>query len=76
MFNSTKGRLLLLLITLGLIGTGCQSVPVREQYRLAQLSMQDNGRLAFQDTNPLSIQAEPGAADSGGGVASGCSSCR
>ncbi len=57
-------------------GAGCSSVSIQQQRLLALQQMQETDRLAFSDWTPLSSQVEPGAANTGGGVASGCSSCR
>lgn len=59
-----------------LIAAGCKSVPVYEQTRLAEPQNQFAETHAYRFQSPILSSLEPGTATSGGGVASGCTSCR
>lgn len=70
------------LIQLGLTGltlaclSGCATVPVHKQGQLAKAEMLfDDSATALFAERSVSL-LEPGVAASGGGSASGCSSCR
>jgi hypothetical protein len=56
--------------------TGCRAVTPAEQRLVSQPSMLFSERPAFVTSVSLLAQTEPGAAASGGGANSGCTSCR
>lgn len=74
--GTAAGRLALVAALLGLVLTGCRTVPPTEQRLVSRPVMQFNERPAFVTNSSLLSQTEPGAAVSGGGANSGCTSCR
>jgi hypothetical protein len=61
---------------LALTFTGCRAVSSTEQRMVSQPSMLFSERPAFVTSVSLLAQTEPGAAATGGGANSGCTSCR
>ena len=59
-----------------LLLTGCVHVGVSEQRLVSKPNMTFSGNALFNYQSRLFQQTEPGAADTGGAAAAGCSSCR
>jgi hypothetical protein len=62
---------------LGMALTGCSSVPVQQQRLVSKPDMLFSDSLVYNyDPSRLILQIETGRAASGGGQASGCTSCK
>lgn len=74
--NNLERVALALFGLLALSFTGCRAVSSTEQRLVSQPSMLFSERPAFVTSVSLLSQTEPGAAATGGGANSGCTSCR
>jgi hypothetical protein len=78
---NSKSRLRGLLIALILSGmlvlaSGCSTVSLGDQVRLARPGMQFTDSPALADAASVLSTVEPGTDDRGGAAASGCTACR
>ena len=71
-----KALLLFVCVTVVLWSGGCMRVPVWKQERVSKPNMLFNDRGAFVYGPRINVQIEPGAADSGGTAAAGCTACK
>lgn len=57
-------------------GAGCSGPRIHEQRLVSQPAMTFSSSRIWQHESGLTIQLEPGRANSGGGQSAGCTSCR
>jgi len=58
------------------MGAGCSGPRIHEQRLVSQPAMTFSSSRIWQHESGLTIQLEPGRANSGGGQSAGCTSCR